>query len=660
MASRATGLLLLAPLTLACADDTSGNSSTSTSSGTESSTTTEPTSETGDGTGESTGDGDGDGDPSGDGDGDTGGECVDGEEQCKTDGHQQCVGGVWVDQPCADGTYCDERTDTCTTCVCTPGQLGSCVDADQIETCAEDCSGFEPSPCADGVCLDDACVDLVCAPNQSSCVDTDSYHTCNGTGTGFDPDVACGPGEDCLAGACVSACELAEATKSNIGCEFWAVDMENLPPRNTYTYAVTVSNPSFDEPVTVTIWDRNGGNEQQLIEDTIAPREAKVFNLSGAHGGYTSYYNGQDAGMLGTGIRTGRAFRIATTLPVLATQFNPIGGASGYTTDASLLLPTHSLGLDYVHLGWNVGFGNGSSMDIVATEDATTVTITSPVNVAAAGGVPALTANVPTQIVIDKYDYIQIAAGGNSLTGAKIEADKPVALFGGHACATVPNSNVAACDHIEEQIFPLETWGVNYVASRNPIRGGEAMRWRIVASEDNTTITFDPPVSLGAQTVLNAGQMVEFDEQADFSIAADDPILVAGYMTGCTGTNLYPNTCPGDPYMVLMVPVEQYLDDYVFVVDTSYTEDFSKLVRPAGAEVTLDCLGVVPDDRWTAIGASGYEWATIDMNPGEGNCTTGTNQAHGPQGFGLTVSGQAYAASYAYPGGLALQAINPQ
>ena len=118
--------------------------------------------------------------------------------------------------------------------------------------------------------------------------------------------------------------------------------------------------------------------------------------------------------------------------------------------------------------------------------------------------------------------------------------------------------------------------------------------------------------------------------------------------------------CVGDPYMVLMVPVEQYQDDYVFLVDSSYDEDFAKLVRPSGSEVTVECLGVVPEDRWTAIGNSGWDWATIDMNPGEAMCQSGTNQASSDEGFGVIVSGQAYAASYAYPGGLALEAINPQ
>ncbi len=110
--------------------------------------------------------------------------------------------------------------------------------------------------------------------------------------------------------------------------------------------------------------------------------------------------------------------------------------------------------------------------------------------------------------------------------------------------------------------------------------------------------------------------------------------------------------------MVLMVPVEQYLSDYVFLVDTSYDADFAKLIRPAGAEVTVSCLGVVPANRWTAVGASGYETAVIDMNPGEATCSPGTNEASSAQGFGILVSGQSSAASYGYPGGLSLEEIN--
>jgi hypothetical protein len=618
----------------------------------------------GDGDGEP-GDGDGDGEPGdgdGDGDGDPG-ECQDTEEQCTVDGHQICSDGTWQDDPCPADTFCDDATGACLACACTPGEQGACVDVDNIETCADDCSGFEPADCGDMLCIDDACVPLLCQPSVAECVTDDTFHFCNDLGSDYEPEQDCPPSQVCDNGECVDACALAASIKSNVGCEFWAVDMANQPPRDTYTYAVSVANPSTDDIATVRIWDKRNGNATMLIEDTVDPRDTKVFNLSGAHAGYTSYYNGIDAGLLSSGIAPGYAFRVETSIPVVATQFNPIGGASGITAEASLLLPTQTLGREYLHLAWGLGFGSGSALDVIATEDDTTITIVPHVNTpAGSNGLPAMIAGQPTQIVIDAYDYIQIGVQDlnmedmlQSLTGSRITADKPVAVFGGHSCANVPDEVISGCDHVEEQIFPRVTWGNNYVAARNPPRANEPMRWRIIASANNTIIDFDPAVSLGAQIMLDSGQMVEFDEMEDFYVSASGPILMAGYMFGCGAT---PNPCVGDPYMVQMVAVEQYRNDYVFLIDDSYTQDFAKLVRPAGEEVIVECLGPVPDDRWTAIGNSMWEWAVIDMNPGEAMCTTGTNQASSAEGFGLIVSGQATFTSYAYPGGLALEPIN--
>ena len=586
-------------------------------------------------------------------------ECTDGAEQCKAGVHQVCQNNTWTDAPCAPGEFCDELTESCQPCACMPGATGMCVDANNIDTCKDDCSAFAPAPCPNGqVCADDTCQALVCAPNSKECVDGNTYHVCNGSGTKWADPVDCPAKTVCDFGECVSACEQAKQTKSNVGCEFWAVDMSNLPPRDTYVFAVSVSNPSHDTPVNIEIYDRNGGNEQKIITGQIAPRQVSVFNLSGSSNGQKGYYTG-DAGILGSGIVKGRAFRIASDLPVVAVQFNPIGGALGYTTDASLLLPTHALGKDHLHLGWDKGFGSGSTMAIVATEDNTTVTITPKVNTpAGTNGLPAMPANAPTNVVINKYDYIQVTPGNSELSGSVIKSTAPVALFGGHSCGNVPNTNTTACDHVEEQIFPLETWGKNYVAARSPKRANEPMLWRILAAEDNTTITFDPPTVLGPQIMLSKGQMVEFQEQNDFFIAANDPILVAGYMLGCSSTGL--GDCPGDPDMLLMVPVEQYQSDYVFLVDSSYTKDYAKLVRNAGSKVSVACLGVVPDNRWTKIGNSPYEWAVINMNPGEAMCKTGTNEATGDAGFGVFVNGTATASGYSYPGGLALKQINPQ
>ncbi|KIG14052.1 Lead, cadmium, zinc and mercury transporting ATPase [Enhygromyxa salina] len=40
-----------------------------------------------------------------------------------------------------------------------------------------------------------------------------------------------------------------------------------------------------------------------------------------------------------------------------------------------------------------------------------------------------------------------------ALSGSRISADRPVAVFGGHTCANVPDEDLNTCDHIEEQII---------------------------------------------------------------------------------------------------------------------------------------------------------------------------------------------------------------
>lgn len=81
----------------------------------------------------------------------------------------------------------------------------------------------------------------------------------------------------------------------------------------------------------------------------------------------------------GTG--TGQAFRIRTDQPVAAYQMLPYGGGSAAVTGATLLSPTSTYGTNYVavsaHSDENSTMPgtNGPSLDIVAAEDGTNVTV---------------------------------------------------------------------------------------------------------------------------------------------------------------------------------------------------------------------------------------------------------------------------------------------
>ena len=583
------------------------------------------------------------------------GPCDDGEVRCNDSDRQTCSNNAWTPTPCPSGQGCFGDGD-CKPCIC---DADTCADANTLNVC--NCFSVTPEPCPalSGCAEIDgevACHASVCTPGVSECDGTGSVIGCNDSGTAFLPPVQCAADELCDFGECQPACAVVAKNDSSLGCDFWAVDMTNVPPRDAFVFAVALSNPSATTPVEVTVYDRNkGGLEQVIATDTIQPRDVKIFPLSGTSNNQMGFYPG-DAGFLGTGIAPGRAFRITSKLPIVATQFNPLGGAKAFTTDASLLLPTHALGKSYLHLAWDKGIGAGSSMVIVATEDNTVVTITATVDTPAGqNGMPALIAGVPVVLPpLKRHDYVQVSASNKDLSASKITSTAPVAVFGGHSCGQVPNTDIDFCDHLEEQIFPIDTWGSHYVAMRAPPRNTEPMVWRVLASKDGTKIAFDPPVSIGAQAELDGGELIQFTSDGDFDVSSNEPILLAGYMYGCKAT--MKAECPGDPSMVLAVPVEQWLTDYVFLVDYSYTTDKVKLVRSKGQLVEVGCFGEVTE--WTDI-TKDYQSAVVNINPGDRNCEPGTNTATGVAPFSIMVLGEAASTSYAYPGGLALKPINP-
>ena len=83
--------------------------------------------------------------------------------------------------------------------------------------------------------------------------------------TAADPMSACDPttGSACRDGLCQNLCMVAGVQKSNVGCEYWGVDLDNAMISATSNaaaqqYAIVVSNPQPDVPVTVHVFQDDG------------------------------------------------------------------------------------------------------------------------------------------------------------------------------------------------------------------------------------------------------------------------------------------------------------------------------------------------------------------------------------------------------------------
>jgi hypothetical protein len=88
-----------------------------------------------------------------------------------------------------------------------------------------------------------------------------------------------------------------------------------------------------------------------------------------------------------------------------------------------------------------------------------------------------------------------------------------------------------------------------------------------------------------------------------------------------------PYTPLGDPFMLLSSPAGQYLERYVFNTDSTFDYDELILIRPPGAQVEVDCLGLIADSEFTPVGASPWEVARVYLDHVDGvpGCVDGAH-----------------------------------
>jgi hypothetical protein len=490
----------------------------------------------------------------------------------------------------------------------------------------------------------------VCTPGERTCVGSTSYQVCNAAGTGWTSGGDCGPNETCYAGQCLDPCAKADAERSSIGCVYYAVDTNAM---QAASYAVALSNTNPTQTANVVIEANNGGAWTLVSTLSVTPLALQTQVL-------------EHRNISGSAIYQGGAYRITSDLPIIAYQFCPLDGSTSYLSDASLLLPKSGLDNYHIVAAWPQGPADDRTPEgypahiQIAAAAATEVRVTSSIATTAGTGVPPLSPGVTTPFLLQEGDYLQLTVANHwdDFTGTYVESDGPVAVFSSNDCVNVPaDINYCCCEHLEEQLFGLQTWGKIYMASRVPQRSAEPAVWRITASEDATTVTFNyDPIVTGVPVgvTMNRGETVQyevngpFDQPGDFFIEADKPIHVMQYMVAAFMVSSGGNT--GDPSMVQAVPVDQYLERYVVLVPTTWENDFFVLTRVTGSLVSID--GAAVTTPWTAVGSSGYE---VTRTP----VADGVHVVEGDRAFGIIVIGYDAFDSYAYPGGLNLQIINP-
>lgn len=419
---------------------------------------------------------------------DAGPSCSDGETRCLGQMFQTCSGSSWTDSA---------------TCVL-------------------------PNICNSNL----GCVQ--CNPNQNYCIDNDVF-ACDANGQQGGLVESCSGGLQCSGGACVDLCADAAANRSYLGCEYWAVDLDNAievmslsddlfgcllapspdaverndlsvctngsataglcdPPSGTCPsgynceqasvcvldaagspFAVVVSNPNnFTVDVTIS----NGAGTSQ----TVQVASGQVTKLLPQSMGFP------DQSIDGSGISR-NAYKVVSNAPIVAYQFNPLDNVGVFSNDGSLLIPRATFDTKYYALSWPTltrrtpepGTNDYNSyVSIVAWEDGTEIKLTPTADVRAGqgGSFSAITAGTEATFTLDAYDVLNIeAVADGDLSGTVIEANDAMGLdtfgvFGGHEAILIQNTSNSCCaDHVEEMMFPASTWGDSYALARSESRG---------------------------------------------------------------------------------------------------------------------------------------------------------------------------------------------
>jgi hypothetical protein len=525
---------------------------------------------------------------------------------------------------------------------------------------------------------------LACLPLDKRCKSDDEVEICNEDGTGWQIEQSCNgalTGQVCETGSCVALCELSKKWNTNMGCEYWGADLDNgfvagpnggILDAAGAQYAIIVSNPNPKLPVGVEIHDSDGlvlydNDQQPFPEGKILPRDLRIFKLPRRD------CNGTLLAPL--------AYRVTTTIPTTVYQLNPLADVGVYSNDASLLLPINVLDKWYYVMTREQGFeGIRGYLTVIGTRKDTQVTVTVTAHTLPGDGIPALNPGESITRTLQAFDVLNIETNliGDDLTGSAIVATRKVAVFGGSEGANVPNTNhcdlktntcsfdgitfcdsnmdcsafITCCaDHIEQQLYPVRTWGTHYLCARTLARGNEHEYWRVLAAGDNTVVGTIPPVA--NIPVLNAGEWFEFSAKGDFELSATRPVMVGQFMAAEHAPS--PGQQPGDakigdPAFMLVVPTVQYRSEYVFLTPPDYDQDFVNIVAQPGAMVTLDGVEI-PASDFEPVGSGKY-WVTR-MPVSDGVHSVVSDEATGIMAYGYDQY-----VSYGYPGGLDLKRLD--
>lgn len=486
-------------------------------------------------------------------------------------------------------------------------------------------------------------------------------------------------------------CALAATYKSYVGCEFWPTVTYN-PVYDVFDFAAVVANPGMAE-AEVTVMR----GAQMVATAKVAPHSLQKIILPWVRELKGMQFDLNTAlARVTTSVRVdGGAYKLTSTVPVTAWQFNPLQyrkpaavcpfpptirnsdgmNCESVAADAALLIPATAMTGNYRVIGMATATDGSTYADtpggftITGTQNATHVRVQLTGDLAAGTGVLAGLKGAIVEFDLNAGDVIQLLGKPGpfadqphaNLSGSVVNANKPVQVVSFVPITNVPSppkSGECCADHLEELVLPAEALGAHYVVAPPSTNKGTNVGHFVTfyGNLTGTTLTYRGAMPPGAPTALAPGDIVTVDATAGFEVTGTQAFALSTIMkrslvqNGCANGAVDPACYIGDPSLSIAVAVEQFRKEYVFLAPDDYAFNWADVLVPTGATVKLDGAALAG-----TMEQAGPDWSVVRVKLGPGN--GGEHTLESDQPIGLQVMGYGHATSYYYPGGLNLKAI---
>ena len=239
----------------------------------------------------------------------------------------------------------------------------------------------------------------------------------------------------------------------------------------------------------------------------------------------------------------------------------------------------------------------------------------------------------------------------DTFVGTRVVSNKPLAVFVGNPCTFVPTDR-GFCDHLIEQVPPTALWGKRFMSASFASRESGDI-YSILASQASTSVevlcnTFDDTYLFNLN---ESGSWEEFltPAMSYCSITASKPILVMQFALGRSFDSA------GDPFMMMITPVELYSKYFVFNVPSDFLNLYVTIYSTTDGFRSNNIIfdGADLDNNiWNTVYCSNAEICGYITHV---SISPGFHQLRHTSNLGLSVYGFSRIHSFGYPGGFKVQ-----